>query len=159
MNDVAAEQITFGSGEVRRAAALYLPDDSRACGLLPAIVIGQSVQTVKDALRPHAHYLVRAGYAVLAIDYRSIGSSEGKPREQVFPGRYLEDFRNGASHLESRDDIDPQQIGVWGHSLGASVPIQAAAIDHRIACVAWQNPSMFNGWRAMKKARAASAPR
>ncbi|MFG3620383.1 hypothetical protein [Nocardia sp. NPDC047654] len=55
---------------------------------------------VKEALRPHADYLVRAGYAVLAIDYRSIGSSAGVPRGQVFADRYVEDFRNGASYLE-----------------------------------------------------------
>jgi fermentation-respiration switch protein FrsA (DUF1100 family) len=153
VNDVTYEQIMFRSGEVRCAADLYLPDDGRDSGRLPAIVMGHSVHMVKEALRPHADHLVRAGYAVLAIDYRTIGSSEAAPRGQVFPDRYVEDFRNGVSYLESRDDIDPERIGVWGHGLGATVAIQAAAIDRRISCVACQNPSMFNGWRAMEKAR------
>jgi hypothetical protein len=38
--------------------------------------------------RHHAEYLVRAGFAVLAIDYRTIGFSEGQFRGQVFPERY-----------------------------------------------------------------------
>jgi predicted alpha/beta hydrolase len=37
---------------------------------------------VKEALGPHAEHLARAGFVVLAVDYRTVGSSEGQPRCQ-----------------------------------------------------------------------------
>ncbi|WP_063014093.1 alpha/beta hydrolase [Nocardia kruczakiae] len=150
---MTVEHVMFRSDQVRCAGDLYLPDETEDPSPLPAVVMGHSVHMVKEALAPHANYLVRAGYAVLAVDYRTIGSSEGTPWGQVFPDRYVDDVRNAVSYLETRPDIDPRRIGVWGHSLGATVAIQAAAIDRRIACLACQNPSMFNGWRALEKAR------
>jgi hypothetical protein len=37
--------------------------------------MGHSVIMVKEALRPHAEYLVRAGFVVLAIDWRTAVST------------------------------------------------------------------------------------
>ena len=73
------EQVMFRSGAVRCAGDLYLPDgvDDRAPA--PAVVMGHSVVMVKEALGPHAEHLVRAGFVVLAVDYRTVGSSEGRP--------------------------------------------------------------------------------
>jgi dienelactone hydrolase len=146
---MTVEHVYFRSGDVRCAGDLYLPQDTPAAG----VVMGHSVHMVKEALAPHAEYLVRAGFAVLAIDYRTIGSSEGQPRGQVFPQRYVDDVRNAISYLQTRSEVDPDRIGLWGHSLGATVAIQTAALDRRVTCVACQNPSMFNGWRAMEKSR------
>ncbi|MGF6882837.1 alpha-beta hydrolase superfamily lysophospholipase [Nocardia sp. GAS34] len=146
------EHVMFRSGDVRCAADLYLPQrDSDAP--LAAVVMGHSVHMVKEALAPHAEYLVQAGFAVLGIDYRTIGSSEGQPRGQVFPERQAEDVRNAVCYLRTRAEVDPDRIGLWGHSLGATVAIQAAALDRHVKCVVGQNPSMFNGWRATEKSR------
>ena len=37
--------------------------------------MGHSVIMVREALRPHAEYLVRAGFVVLAIDWRTVVST------------------------------------------------------------------------------------
>jgi hypothetical protein len=66
--------VSFRGGDVRCAADLYLPEDAPAAG----VVMGQSVHMVKEALAPHTEYLVRAGFAVLAIDYRTISTSEAR---------------------------------------------------------------------------------
>ncbi|MFI7221365.1 alpha/beta hydrolase [Micromonospora maritima] len=150
---MGVEHVTFRSGDVRCAADLYLPDAVADGVPVPGVVMGHSVHMVKEALAPSAGYLVRAGFAVLAIDYRTIGSSEGKPRGQVFPQRYVDDVRNGISFLTGRGEVDAERIGLWGHSLGATVAIQAAVFDRRVKAVVGQNPSMFNGWRAMEKSR------
>ena len=150
---MVVEHVKFRSGDVRCAADLYLPDTAADDAPVPGVVMGHSVHMVKEALAPSAEYLVRAGFAVLAVDYRTIGSSEGEPRGQVFPERYVEDVRNAISYLASRSEVDADRIGLWGHSLGATVAIQAAALDRRVKAVVGQNPSMFNGWRAMEKGR------
>jgi cephalosporin-C deacetylase-like acetyl esterase len=90
---------------------------------------------------------------VMAIDYRTIGSSGGSPRQQWFPERQVEDIRAGVSYLLTRAEVDPQRIGVWGHSVGAGVAIVAGVLDHRIGCVVGQNPSFLDPWAALQKSR------
>lgn len=145
------EHVMFRSGRVRCAGDLYLPDDAVAGTPVPGVVMGHSVVMVKEALGPHAAYLVRAGFAVLAVDYRTIGSSEGEPRGQWFPERQVEDVRAAVSYLRSLPEIDPERIGVWGHSTGAGVAIMAGVLDRRIKAVVGQNPSMLDPWTALEK--------
>ncbi|HEY7360157.1 MAG TPA: alpha/beta hydrolase [Streptosporangiaceae bacterium] len=145
------EQVSFPSGALYCAADLYLPEAAGNGTPVPGVVMGHSVIMVKEALRPHAEYLVRAGFAVLAIDYRTIGSSEGEPRCQWFPERQAEDMRAAVSCLAARAEVDPGRIGAWGHSTAAGVAIVAGALDRRIAAVACQNPSMLDGWTALEK--------
>ena len=147
------EQVMFRSGAVRCAADLYLPGGADARSPVPAVVMGHSVVMVKEALGPHAEYLVRAGFAVLAVDYRTIGSSEGEPRGQWFPEQQVEDLRAGVSFLQTRSEIDPERIGLWGHSTGAGVAIMAGVLDRRVKCVAGQNPSLLDAWDAFEKSR------
>jgi uncharacterized protein len=146
-------QVTVPTGQVHCAGDLYLPEGSENGGRSPGVVMGHSVVMVKEALRPHAEYLVRAGFVVLAIDYRTIGASEGEPRGQWFPERQAEDMRAGVSFLAARPEVDPARIGLWGHSTAAGVAIVAGALDRRIACVATQNPSLLDAWAALEKTR------
>jgi len=146
------EHIWYQLGGVRCAADLYLPQSAGA-HRVPGIVMGHSVIMVKEALRAHAEHLVRAGFAALAIDYRTIGSSEGEPRRQWYPERQVEDMRAGVSYLRTRPEVDPQRIGAWGHSVGAGVAIVAAVLDRRIRCVVGQNPSLLDAWTALSESR------
>src|SRR5713101_1045472 len=146
------KQVMFRSGIVRCAADLYLPDNIQKTAPVPGLVIGHGFAMVKEALVPHAEYLVRAGYVVLAIDYRTFGASEGEPRGQLFPFNQVEDFRNGISYLQSRPEVDPKRIGIWGVSFGGGVVIQTAAMDRRIKCVVAQSPGV-NLRKVMKDLR------
>jgi uncharacterized protein len=150
---ITLEHVTYHVGGVRCGADLYLPAEIPEGHRVPGVVMGHSVIMVKEALRPHAEYLVRAGFAVLAIDYRTIGSSEGMPRRQWNPERQVEDMRSGVSYLLTRAEVDPQRIGVWGHSVGAGVAIVAGVLDSRIGCVVGQNPSYLDPWAALAKSR------
>ena len=145
------EHVRFRSGPMDCAADLYLPDGAGARAAVPGVVMGHSVVMVKEALGPHAAYLVQAGFAVLAIDYRTVGASGGEPRCQWVPEWQVADMRAGVSFLQSRAEIDPERIGVWGHSTGASVAITAGVLDRRIKAVAGQNPSLLDPWPALEK--------
>ena len=56
------------------------------------------------------------------FDYRGYGNSEGVPTER---GTYL-DARAALNYLRGREDIDPERIVYFGHSLGAAVAIELA---------------------------------
>jgi dipeptidyl aminopeptidase/acylaminoacyl peptidase len=62
------------------------------------------------------------GMAVLAVNYRGYGDSQGDPAEQhmVEDGRMLYDW------LAERGHIDPKRIAIVGRSLGSGVAVQVA---------------------------------
>lgn len=141
-----AEQVTFESGGLRCAADLYLPDADRFPGPRPGLVIGHGFGVVKEALPPHAAYLVEAGYVVLAIDYATFGASEGEPRRQLFPLRQVENFRDAISWFELRDEVDADRIGIWGVSFGGGVVLYTAAVEQRVKVVVAQSPALGRTW-------------
>ncbi|WP_406636590.1 alpha/beta hydrolase [Amycolatopsis sp. WGS_07] len=145
---MSPEHVHFLSLGTRCAGDLYLPE---AEGPVPGLVLGHSGVMVKEALAVFAPYFVRAGFAVLAIDYRTVGGSEGEPRGQDYPERQVEDFRSAISYLRSRPEIDAERIGLWGVSVGGSVAVQAAVLDRRAKCVVVQSPSVWDGWRFLER--------
>jgi dipeptidyl aminopeptidase/acylaminoacyl peptidase len=62
------------------------------------------------------------GMAVLAVNYRGYGDSQGDPAEQhmVEDGRMLFDW------LSERGHVDPKRIALVGRSLGSGVAVQVA---------------------------------
>jgi uncharacterized protein len=119
--------------------------------------MGHSVVMVKEALAPHARYLVDAGLVVLAVDWPTVGASERRPRGQWWPERQVEDLRVGVSYLRTRPEVDAERIGRWGHSTAAGVAIVAGAIDRRVGAVAGQNPSLLDAWAALERSRGRAA--
>ncbi|MFF0495708.1 alpha/beta hydrolase [Nocardia aobensis] len=142
------EQVKFDSLGTSCTGDLYVPE---ADAPVPGLVLGHSGVMVKEALAVFAAHFVRAGFAVLAIDYRTVGASEGEPRGQDYPQRQVEDFRSAISYLQSRSEVDTTRIGLWGVSVGGSVAVQAAVLDRRVKCVVVQSPSVWNGWRYLER--------
>lgn len=145
------EQVTFNSLGTRCAGDLYLPEGASAASPVPAVVLGHSGVMVKEALSFFAPYFARAGFAALAIDYRTVGSSEGEPRGQDYPERQAEDFRSAMSYLQTRPEVQPERLGLWGVSIGGSIAAQAAVLDRRAKAVVVQSPSVWNGWRYLER--------
>ncbi|MFI0420976.1 alpha/beta hydrolase [Spongiactinospora sp. 9N601] len=141
------EHVTFNSLGTTCAGDLYLPEETPA----PALVLGHSGVMVKEALAYFAPYFVSAGFAVLAIDYRTVGSSEGEPRGLEYPDWQVDDFRSAVSYLQSRPEVLAERIGLWGVSIGGSVAVQAAVMDRRVKAVVVQSPSVWNGWRYLER--------
>lgn len=86
--------------------------------------------------------LVRAGYAVLAFDQCGFGSrmAEAGPFYDRYPhwsqlGRMVEDTRAAIDALENDELVDPQQISLFGYTLGGMVALHTAALDSRVKSV------------------------
>jgi dipeptidyl aminopeptidase/acylaminoacyl peptidase len=128
----------FSEGE--RISALWRTPDA-VTGPLRAIVQGPGWLGLKDAqlyVRYH-EALVEAGFGVLVIDYRGFGDSGG-PRE-LSPRFQLEDLLNAVTYLTTRDDVDPDAIGVFGTGgTGGGNAILLAAADRRVRAAVSQVP-------------------
>ncbi len=129
------ETVTFYSEGAKLQGLLRLPDEGD--GPWPGIVQGPGWLGLHDAklyARYHASF-TEAGYAVLVFDYRGFGDSEGE-RGLILPLWQADDIRNGISYLQTRSEVDPNRIGLFGSGgTGGAIPIYVSAIDQRVKCV------------------------
>lgn len=140
---MSTHHVRFWSEGLQCAATLYLPDATTAPRRFPAVVMAHGFASVKEMNLPDfARIFTRGGIAALAIDYRSLGESDGLPRQTIDPHAQRLDIRNALTWLETRADIDPDRLGLWGTSLGGGQVLQAAAFDSRVKAVVAQVPAV-----------------
>lgn len=83
-------------------------------------------------------YLARSGFVVFKIDYRGHGESEGQPTGTYFSPAYTIDAVAALKSLQTMDIIDPQGIGMWGHSMAGNLVLRAMLIEPEVqAGVIW----------------------
>jgi alpha-beta hydrolase superfamily lysophospholipase len=138
---VREERVAFYSAGERVAGILRLPDDGTHAPYR-AIVQGPGWLQLKESKRngPYHRAFTDAGFAVLIIDFRGTGESEGDGLD-VLPERWIDDLRNAVSYLETRDDIRTHVFGTFGSgSTGGGNAVLLAAADARVRCVIAQTP-------------------
>jgi dipeptidyl aminopeptidase/acylaminoacyl peptidase len=93
------------------------------------------------------------GYVVLKSDYRGHGESEGEATGGYGSNGYTIDVLNGVSSLLRDSRVDPDRVGMWGHSMGGYITLRSMVVDPRIkAGVIWGGvvasyPDLINNWR------------
>jgi len=82
--------------------------------------------------------LARSGFVVFKIDLRGFGESEGEPSGAYFSPDYTVDAIAALKSLQTLDYVDPQGIGMWGHSMAGNFVLRAMLIEPAIkAGVIW----------------------
>ncbi len=128
------------SAGIKLSGTLTLP---RGAGPHPAVVLltGSGPQDRDEALMGHrpffvlADHLTRAGIAVLRCDDRGVAKSTGN-FSQATHLDFVEDALAAVSWLRTRKEIDPQRIGLVGHSEGGIVaPLAAVKKPNEIAFI------------------------
>lgn len=114
------------------AADLYTPKDAQG-KKLPAIAVSGPFGAVKEQVSGlYAQQLAEQGYLTLAFDPSFTGESGGTPRNVASPDINTEDFCAAVDYLSTRDDVDPERIGILGVCGWGGFALNAAAIDTRI---------------------------
>ncbi len=135
------ERVTFYSEGAQIAAILRLPDDPSAAPY-PAIVQGPGWLQLKEAKRNPLYHraFTDAGLAVLIIDFRGFGESEGDGTD-LLPQRWIEDLVNAVTYLTTRPEIDANAIGTFGSgSTGGGNAVVLPAVDRRVRAAVSQMP-------------------
>jgi pimeloyl-ACP methyl ester carboxylesterase len=104
---------------IKLAGTLTLP---RSKGPFSAVLLitGSGPQDRNESL------LTRCGIAVLRVDDREIGGSTGNFSEATSED-FASDVLAGIKYLKSRKEINPEHIGLIGHSEGGLIAPMAAA--------------------------------
>jgi len=125
------EEVRFRNGDVTLSGSLLIPPIK---GRHPAVVLihGSSTPSRND-FRFYGDLFVRRGIAALIYDKRPGADLSGESRVDLRD--LAADALAAVALLKTRDDIDPMQIGLWGHSEGGWVVPIAAAKSKDIAFV------------------------
>lgn len=131
-DEVNHSKITFHNRYgITLAADLYMPKN--ATGKLPAIAVSGPFGAVKEqASGLYAQELAKRGFLTIAFDPSFTGESGGQPRYVASPDINTEDFSAAVDYLSTRDDVNPEQIGILGICGWGGMALNAAAIDTRI---------------------------
>lgn len=127
------QQVHFFSGGHKLTGYWYPPKNKQERA--PAIVCCHGFSAMIDTQMVGVpETLSEAGYGALTFYSRGLGESEG-PRGRVIPAEQVEDVRNAITYLQTRSDVDPNRIGLFGGAWGCSVAVSAAAVDKRAKVV------------------------
>ena len=106
---------------------LYTP--SSAEGKLPCLVMSHGFTAVKEMALDHfaEEFVSKLSLACLVYDNRGFGSSDcapGQPRYEIIPSLQISDMQDAITFAQTRDEIEPSNIGVWGTSYSAGHCLQ-----------------------------------
>jgi hypothetical protein len=127
------ENVTFRNegADLQLAGTLTLPRaEKRVAAVL--LITGSGQQDRDQTLFGHkpfwvwADHLTRQGVAVLRVDDRGIGGS-GRGSQNPTSLDFATDVRAGLDFLRRRPEIDPDRVGLIGHSEGAILAVMVAA--------------------------------
>jgi hypothetical protein len=159
---VTSRQITFYSDGTPCYGRIFFPKGFSARGRWPAVVVGHGINAQAVGIEKYAARFAERGLVAMAIDYRTYGYSGGDvlllepdtttddravwekeariqvKRTNLNNFRETEDFRAAISYIQTEPGVDPERIGIWGSSNGASVVLMAAALDARVKAVVAQ---------------------
>ena len=141
--------ISFTVAENERVPAyLYIPFQKHKHERLPAMLVlhgtgdlGKQLVDGKSPLanRAQAKELAQRGYIVIAPDYPGFGDLKDydfdNDRYESGTMKGIFDHMRCIDLLQARDDVDPERIGVLGHSLGGHNSMFVGAFDQRIKVI------------------------
>lgn len=154
-SELTIEQTLDPGANYQRHIAYYTSDGFRIYGLLtvpnadmpeggyPAILFLHGY-IPPDTYVTTADYvatqdgLARSGFVTFKPDMRGHGRSEGEATGAHFSETYAVDSLNAFSTLEAYDQVNPDRIGIWGHSNGGLIGLRMVTVTDRAkAAVFW----------------------
>lgn len=141
--------ISFTAAQNENVTAyLYLPFQKHTHEKLPAMLVlhgtGDQGKQLVDGVSPLANRaiakeLAQRGYVVIAPDYPSFGDQKDydfdNDRYESGTMKAIFNHMRCIDLLQAREDVDPERIGVIGHSLGGHNSMFVGAFDKRIKVV------------------------
>ncbi len=134
---------SYQSDGLKINGLLTQPKGEQPSGGWPAVVFihgyipPQNYQTT-EKYNDYINYLAGNGFVVFKIDLRGHGNSEGTPSGTYYSSDYIIDTLNAYSALQNTDFVNPNKIGLWGHSMAGNIVLRSMTAKPEIkAGVVW----------------------
>lgn len=111
--------IKLTTADGTQISAIYLPNPTAKYTIIYSHGNAEDLWGIYPILQE----LHGMGFSVLCYDYHGYGTSQGKPSEQAT----YQDITAAYEYLLSKQKIEPQQIILYGRSLGSGPTIELAA--------------------------------
>lgn len=148
-SEITIEEKLSPGSNYQRYLASYISQGNKIYGLLTmpsgdpppggfkAVVfnhgyIPPDVYNTLERYTAYVDYLARSGFVVFKIDYRGHGQSQGYPSGSYFSPGYTIDAISALKSLQTLDDVDPEGIGMWGHSMAGNLVLRAMLVEPEI---------------------------
>jgi Dipeptidyl aminopeptidases/acylaminoacyl-peptidases len=123
------------------------------------VIMCVGLDSTKEELDVYENIFLERGMATLAFDGPGQGEAE---YDMPIRGDFEAPVQAVIDYIKSRDDLDPDRIGIMGVSLGGYYSARAAAFDKRIAaCLSFSGPyswvEIFDGATSFRVRRSACA--
>ncbi len=125
-------------------ALLTVPDGTMPKGGWPVIVfnhgyIPPEIYRTTERYVAYVDAFARNGYVVFKPDYRGNGNSQGSPEGAYYSPAYTVDDLNAISSIKRFSKVNPNKLGVWGHSMGGNITLRDLVVDPKDikAAVIW----------------------
>jgi len=127
---------------------LTIPKGERPQNGWPGVVFVHGYippDTYKTLLRyeDYVDYLASSGLVVFKIDLRGHGDSDGEAFGAYYDAGYVIDTLNAHAALATSGEVNPDAIGLWGHSMAGNITLRALAVKPEIKAVAVWGGAVF----------------
>ena len=128
-------KVRFASGGSECAAWHYVGTNGACVVMAGGMAVTKEPGTDLFARRFHA-----AGFTVLAFDFRSLGESDGRPRQVVRIPEQLADWGAAIECAAGLPGVDPARLAIWSFSASGGQVIDVAARQPGVAAAIAQTP-------------------
>jgi len=150
---------SYQSDGLKIYALLTVPVGNKPDGGWPVILFNHGYIAPQDYSTTsryvaYVDYFARNGYVVFKPDYRGNGKSEGQPGSAYYSANYVIDDLNALSSIQKFPEVNPDKVGIWGHSMGGNITLKDLVIkpDSIKAAVIWGGvvgsyDDLINNWQ------------
>ncbi len=135
------KDIAFTSQNATLRGRLYVPENHPDKN--PVVIMAHGFTTTINGMTAdkYAGRFREAGFAVLLYDHRNLGISDGEPRRDVNFWVQCRGYVDCIDFAETRPEIDPERIAVWGASMSAKEAFLVGATDERVKAIVTMIPA------------------
>ena len=128
---------SYRSEGLKIYALLAVPNNTPPAKGFPAVILNHGYIPPKsysttERYQSFVNGLARKGFVVLKPDFRGHGQSEGEPSGAYFSSDYVIDILNAFEALRQYSSVNPDAIGMWGHSMSGNLTLRAMVVQPKI---------------------------
>ncbi len=151
--------VSYQSEGLKIYGLLTVPSGTPPAGGWPVIIfnhgfIPPAQYRTTERYVAYVDGFARNGYIVFKVDYRGHGNSEGQPESAYYSKAYTSDVLNALASIKKYPGVNPNKIGMWGHSMGGNLTLRSLIIvpsDIKVAVI-WGGvvgsyDDLMNNWQ------------